>query len=124
MKDNALEKKLRKFKEDLWLNLEVKYLGKRKEPGSGDIKFTYLVTFIRPESETPYFIETLSALVYSDQIRRPCLSEIFRSFLATPLPDTGAGGGHGTKCRQALRSFFIPSEIEYLQGLIFEPGTE
>lgn len=121
MKDNDLENKLRKFKEDLRLNLEVKYLGRRKEPGSGCVEFTFLVTLIRPESERPWFIETFSTLVYLGQIKKPSLTSIFRSFLATRRPLLEE---YDAKRIQALRSFFAPSEIDYLHGLIFEPGTE
>lgn len=121
MKDNDLEKKLRKFKENLRLNLEVKYLGRRKEPGSGCIEFTFLVTLIRPESETPRFIESFSTLVYLGQIKKPSLTSIFRSFLATQRPLLEE---YNIKRIQALRTFFTDSEIKYLHDLVFQPEAE
>lgn len=121
MINNTIENELRKFKEVLRLNLNVKYLGKRKEPVTGCVEYVFLAVLIRPESQSPYFVETLSTLVYVGQVRRPSLTSIFCSLLSTRLPYLEE---HNTKRIQALRAFFTQSEIDYLHDLVFQVGAE
>lgn len=121
MIDNNIENKLRKFNEDLRLNLNVKYLGKRKEPVTGCVEYVFLAVLIRPESQSPYFVETLSTLVYVGRIKRPSLTSIFCSLLSTRLPYLEE---HNSKRIQALRAFFTQSEIDYLHELVFQVGAE
>lgn len=92
MIDNNIENKLRKFNED-----------------------------IRPESQQPFFVETLSTLVYVGRVKCPSLTSIFCSLLSTRLPCLEE---HNTKRVQALRTFFTQSEIDYLHELIFQAGAE
>lgn len=121
MINNTIENELRKFKEVLRLNLNVKYLGRRKEPVTGCVNFTFLAVLIRPESQKPFFVETLSTLVYVGRIKRPSLTSIFCSLLSTRLPYLEE---HNTKRGHALREFFTQSEIYYLHELIFQVGAE
>lgn len=116
MKTNTLENKLRQLKEDLRLNLQVKYLGLRKEPAIGNVCHVYLATFIRPESQRPYFLETVSTLVYMDKRMRPSLTDIFLAFFSRGEITLEA---FNAKKLQLLRLVFSQYDIDNICDELF-----